>query len=81
MSKKTLKGLFLDPLLRRIGEGIFWAISAVAPKQKRYIRQIFGKNNNMKRKKAKNSSRFDPNGSYTGVPQDGGKPTQDADDL
>lgn len=45
------------------------------------MRQIFGKNNNMKRKKAKNSSLFDPNGSYTGVPQDGGKPTQDADDL
>lgn len=50
------------------------------------MQQIFGKNNNMKRKKAKNSkaknsSVFDPNGSYTGVPQDGGKPTQDADDL
>lgn len=45
------------------------------------MRQIFGKNNDMKRKKAKNSSRFDPNGSYTGVPQDSGKPTQDADDL
>lgn len=23
----------------------------------------------------------DPNGSYTGVPMDGGKPVQDADDL
>ena len=23
----------------------------------------------------------DPNGSYTGVPSDGGKPVQDADDL
>ncbi len=24
---------------------------------------------------------FDPNGSYTGTPADGGKPVQDADDL
>ncbi len=24
---------------------------------------------------------FDPNGSYTGSPMDGGKPIQDADDL
>ena len=24
---------------------------------------------------------FDPNGSYTGTPSDGGKPVQDADDL
>lgn len=24
---------------------------------------------------------FDPNGSYTGTPLDGGKPIQDADDL
>lgn len=24
---------------------------------------------------------FDPNGSYTGSPMDGGKPVQDADDL
>lgn len=24
---------------------------------------------------------FDPNGSYTGCPVDGGKPIQDADDL
>lgn len=81
MSKKTRKGLFLDPPLRRSGENIFRARSDVAPRQKKYMRQIFGKNNGMKRKKAKNSSRFDPNGSYTGVPQDGGKPTQDADDL
>ena len=26
-------------------------------------------------------SPFDENGSYTGTPQDGGKPVQDADDL
>ena len=26
-------------------------------------------------------SAFDPLGSYTGVPEDGGEPTQDADDL
>ena len=26
-------------------------------------------------------SPFDENGSYTGVPADGGKPVQDADDL
>ena len=26
-------------------------------------------------------SAFDPMGSYTGVPEDGGEPTQDADDL
>jgi hypothetical protein len=25
--------------------------------------------------------KFDPNGSYTGTPLDGDKPTQDADDL
>ncbi len=31
--------------------------------------------NNMK------SSDFDPLGSYTGVPSDGGKPVQDQDDL
>lgn len=24
---------------------------------------------------------FDPNGSYTGTPMDGGKPVQDVDDL
>ena len=45
------------------------------------MRQIFGKNSIAKKKKARTSSRFGPNGSYTGVPQDGGKPTQDADDL
>ena len=34
------------------------------------------------RKRGKNiRSSFDPNGSYTGVPADGGKPVQDADDL
>ena len=27
------------------------------------------------------SSQFDPFGSYTGVPADGGKPVQDQDDL
>jgi len=26
-------------------------------------------------------SAFDPMGSYTGMPEDGGEPTQDADDL
>jgi len=26
-------------------------------------------------------SDFDPMGSYTGMPEDGGEPTQDADDL
>ena len=26
-------------------------------------------------------SDFDPMGSYTGIPEDGGEPTQDADDL
>ena len=26
-------------------------------------------------------SAFDPMGSYTGVPEDGGEPVQDADDL
>ena len=35
------------------------------------------------RKTANKSFRdgFDPNGSYTGTPVDGGKPIQDADDL
>lgn len=36
-------------------------------------------------KKPKTASKFfsrdDPEGSYTGVPADGGKPLQDADDL
>ena len=36
-----------------------------------------------KGKKGRGSTRssYDPNGSYTGVPADGGKPVQDADDL
>lgn len=33
-----------------------------------------------KREKLMQSS-YDVNGSYTGTPQDGGKPVQDADDL
>ncbi len=31
--------------------------------------------------KKNKGSKNDPLGSYTGVPVDGGKPTQDADDL
>ena len=27
------------------------------------------------------ASAFDPTGSYTGIPEDGGEPVQDADDL
>ena len=35
----------------------------------------------MKKRKSKTQSRFDYLGSYTGVPIDGEKPIQDADDL
>lgn len=33
------------------------------------------------RTEKKTVSKTDPNGSYTGVPADGGVPVQDADDL
>ena len=32
-------------------------------------------------KKSMKSNEFDPNGSYTGMPDEGGKPIQDQDDL
>lgn len=35
----------------------------------------------MKKSKKRFASSFDVNGSYTGVPLDGSKPTQDVDDL
>ena len=39
-------------------------------------------NKNMKKKKKSEFvDKNDPNGSYTGVPIDGGTPLQDADDL
>lgn len=46
---------------------------------------FIGNNTNMKEKNTKSKetlrSPFDPNGSYTGAPENGDKPVQDADDL